>query len=117
METHLTLCEKLIMRNLSLISVLIALAVGAIVWQKLLLNSTAEPLAVPVENSTTLITEDDDDYPGECGPRDGVASECGMETESEEQAEMTDQQNSAHDTMMKSFDGKFDTYKDSINGR
>lgn len=106
------------MRNLTLVSILLALVIGAVVWQKLLVTTAPDPLPQTADYERLLSGEDEDDeYPGECDAEDGQPSECESEMESEEQGEMVQQRNSAHDSMMKSFDQKYDKYKDQVNGR
>jgi len=107
------------MRNLTLVSILLALVIGAVVWQKLLVTTAPDPLPLTADYERLLSGEDEDEeYPGECDAEVGQPSECESAMESsEEQGEMAEQRNGAHDTMMKSFDQKYDKYKDQVNGR
>ena len=110
------------MRSLTIISILLALAIGAFAWQKMLVKSTPRQIYEPAEYSPALGgVESDKDYLGECEEQQTRTPDCEIEIESdiesEEQGEMREQRSSSHDTMMKSFDDKYDQYKDQINGR
>jgi hypothetical protein len=106
------------MRNISLISLLLALAAGAVLWQKLLVKSAPEREFEPAEYSSTLNDDErsDEDYTTGCEEQYAGTSECGSSDDDTEQDEMTEQRRRAHDTMMKSFDSKYDKYRDQING-
>ena len=110
------------MRSLTIISILLALGIGVFTWQKLLMNSAPRQIYEPAEYSPALGgVESEKDYLGECEDHKTRTPDCEIEIESdfksEEQGEMVEQRSSSHDTMMKSFDGKYDKYKDQINGR
>lgn len=106
------------MRNFSIISILLALAVAAILWQKLLVNSAPDQLPDPAEYSTMTDDQDEEEYASEgCNENDQESSECEPEPVSAELGEMEQQRGQAHDVMMKSFDEKLDKYKGQINGR
>lgn len=106
------------MRTFSIISILLALAVAAILWQKLLVNSTPERLPEPAESSTMTDGLGEEEYaPEGCNENDQESSECETEPVTAEQAEMEQQREQGHDVMMKSFDEKYDKYKGQINGR
>ena len=121
------------MRSLSLISLLIALAIGAVLWQKLLVKAAPEPTLTPAEYVRIFEGENPAiEYPGDCEQHATRTPDCDIyiepdiksENEQEndgpetaEQGEMLQQRSNAHDTMMKSFDDKYDKYKDQVNGR
>jgi len=110
------------MRGLTIISIVLALAIGVYSWQKMLVKSTPRQVYQPAEYSPALGgVESDDDYLSECEDHKTRTPDCEIEIESdiksEEQGEMAEQRSSSHDTMMKSFDQKYDKYKDQINGR
>ncbi len=106
------------MRTFSIISILLALAVAAILWQQLLVNSAPDQLPDPAEYSTMTDNQDEEEYASEgCNENDQESSECESEPVSAEQGEMEQHRGQAHDVMMKSFDEKFDKYKGQINGR
>jgi len=100
------------MRNFSLISIILALAAGALIWQKLIVNSTPErspePASYTISPTTTADEQEDSSADGNAG---------GSGFESDEQQEMADQQTRSHDFMMESFDEKYDKYKESINSQ
>ncbi|MCK5360269.1 MAG: hypothetical protein KAJ95_06555 [Gammaproteobacteria bacterium] len=107
------------MRIFTIISILLALAVTAILWQKLLVNST-DQLPDPADYSTVTDNQAEVEYVSdECNEDDQDSSECEPEPEqiSAEQNEMMQQRQQGHDVMMNSFDEKFDKYKGQINGR
>lgn len=107
------------MRNITLISLLLALAAGAVLWQKLLVKNAPERVFEPAEYSSTLNEgeKSDEDYTAECEEKYAGASECDSSGEIAEQDEMTEQRQRAHDTMMKSFDNKYDKYRDQLDGK
>ena len=106
------------MRNFSLISILLALAIGAIVWQKLIVRSAPDRLPEPAEYTTTLDDQGQvEEVTEDCVEQNEGASECESDVEIAEQGEMVEQRSRAHDTMMKSFDKKYDKYKDQIKGQ
>jgi hypothetical protein len=98
------------MRNFSLVSIILALAAGALIWQKLIVNSTPEPSQLPASSYTSGQSD-----PDEQGSLAEEAGDSGFE--SDEQQEMADQQSRSHDIMMKSFDKKYDQYRERINGQ
>lgn len=106
------------MRNITLISLLLALAAGALLWQKLLVKSVPEREFEPAEHSSTSNDDEksDEDYATGCEEQYAGASECGSSDDDTEQDEMTEQRRRAHDTMMNSFDSKYDKYREQING-
>ena len=106
------------MRTFSIISILLALAVAAILWQKLLVNSAPERLPEPAEYSTMTDDQGEEEYaPEGCNENDQESSDCEPESVTAEQGEMEQQRERGHDVMMKSFDEKYDKYKGQINGR
>ena len=107
------------MRNITLISLLLALAAGAVLWQKLLVKNTPERLLEPAEYSSTINESEksEEGSSGECEEPYAGASECDSSNENAEQDEMTEQRRRAHDTMMKSFDNKSDKYRDQLDGK
>ena len=110
------------MRSLTIISILLALGIGVFTWQKLIVKSTPRQIYEPAEYSPALGgVESEKDYLGECEEQKTRTADCEFEIESdiqsEEQGEMVEQRSSSHDTMMKSFDQKYDQYKDQVNGR
>lgn len=110
------------MRSLTIISILLALGIGVFTWQKMLVNSAPRQIYEPAEYSPALGgVESEKDYLGECEDHKTRTPDCEIEIESgfesEEQGEMAEQRGNSYDTMMKSFDGKYEKYKDQINGR
>ena len=110
------------MRSLTIISILLALGIGVFTLQKMLVNSAPRQIYEPAEYSPALGgVESEKDYLGECEDHKTRTPDCETEIESdfksEEQGEMAEQRGNSYDTMMKSFDGKYDKYKDQINGR
>jgi len=96
------------MRNFSLISILIALAIGGFVWQKMLVKSVPDP----ADYSTTSETQNEEqDIQPECDEYNQDSPECQPEMESAEQSEMEEQRSQGHDVMMKSFDSKYNKYR------
>ena len=107
------------MRNITLISLLLALAAGAVLWQKLLVKNAPERVLQPAEHSSTLNEgeKSEEEYSGECEEQYAGASECDSSNDIAEQDEMTEQRRRAHDTMMESFDNKYDKYRDQLDGK
>ncbi|GBE07640.1 hypothetical protein BMS3Bbin11_00814 [bacterium BMS3Bbin11] len=106
------------MRNFTLISLLIALAIGGILWQKTLVNNAPDHLLDSVDYKTTLEKLDDvKDSPDNCDESNQESPGCAPEVKSAEQTEMENQNSRAYGTMMKSFDDKLDKYKKQIGGR
>ena len=110
------------MRSLTIISILLALGIGVFTLQKMLVNSAPRQIYEPAEYSPALGgVESEIDYLGECEDHQTRTPDCEIEIESgfkpEEQGEMAEQRGNSYNTMMKSFDGKYDKYKDQINGR
>ena len=100
------------MRNFSLISILIALAIGGFVWQKMLVKSVPDRMPDPADYSSTRETlKEEQDMPSECDEYNQDSAECQPEMESAEQSEMEEQRRQGHDVMMKSFDNKYDKYR------
>ncbi len=100
------------MRNFSLISLLIALAIGGFVWQQMLVKSVPDRMPDPTDYSTTRETQSDkQDLQPECDEYNQDSAECQPEMESAEQSEMEEQRRQGHDVMMKSFDNKYDKYR------
>jgi len=97
------------MRNFSLISILIALAIGGFAWQKMLVKSVPDP--ADYNTSSETLNEEQDIQP-ECDEYNQESPECQPEMESAEQGEMEEQRSQGHDVMMKSFDSKYDKYKE-----
>jgi hypothetical protein len=106
------------MRNFSIISILLALAAAAFLWKNLLVNSAPDNLPDPTDYTTQSEYQDEEVYGGtECDENEQESSECDSERVSEELGEMQQQRGQAHDVMMKSFDQKYDKYRDQTNGR
>mgnify|MGYP001813239635 CR=1 FL=1 len=110
------------MRSLTIISILLALGIGVFTVQKMFMNSAPRQIYEPAEYSPALGgVESEKDYLGECEDHKTRTPDCEIEIESgfesEEQGEMAEQRGNSYDTMMKSFDDKYDKYKDQINGR
>lgn len=106
------------MRLLSLISILLALAIGAIAWQKLIDHNIQDRLPDP-DGHTILL---DDQHQGrnfseECNENNPGSSACRPDVEATEQGEMEIQRRRAYGTIIKSFDDKYSRYKDRIGGR
>jgi hypothetical protein len=99
------------MRNFSLVSIILALAAGALIWQKLIVNSTPEPS----QPASSYSSNQSDRNEGSAMSEESDAGDSGFE--SDEQQEMADQQSRSHDIMMKSFDKKYDQYREGINGQ
>ena len=106
------------MRTFTIISILLALAVTAILWQKLLVNSTPDRFIDPADYSTMQEDQpEDENITDACSDADADTPGCEPEMNTAEQDEMGQQRGQAHDVMMKSFDKKYDKYQDQINGR
>lgn len=101
------------MRSFTLISILIALAIGGILWQKTLVNNAPDHLPNP---GTTLDDQNAvQNNPVNCDETNQESPECAPELT--EQSEMEEQRRQGRDVMMKSFDEKYDKYKKQIGGR
>lgn len=106
------------MRNFSIISVLIALAAGGILWQKTLVKSTTDVMPKPV-----VYSEPADDQNNITGNTDNCyednqgSSECGSDTISAEQNEMELQNQRGQAIMMKSYNEKLEKYNKQIGGQ
>jgi hypothetical protein len=105
------------MRNFSIISILLALAVAAILWQKLLVKSAPDRLPDPAEYSTIQDDQSEEENMSEECESDQESFECEPQMDTTEQGEMEQQRQQGHDVMMKSFDEKLDKYKGQTNGR
>jgi len=105
------------MRNFSIISILLALTVAAILWQKVIVNSAPERLPDPADYTTMPDDQAEEIMSDECNENDQQGFECEPEVDTTEQGEMEQQRQRGHDVMMKSFDEKLDKYKGQINGR
>jgi len=106
------------MRNFSLISILIALALGGFLWQKTLVNNAPDHVLDSVDYSTTLDRPDEVKISTDnCDESNQESPECAPEVKSAEQTEMENLNSRAYGTMMKSFDDKLDKYKKQIGGR
>ena len=105
------------MRNFSIISILLALAAAAFLWNSLLETSTSDRLPDPADYSTSADNQDEEDYASDgCDEYDQDSSECEPDVDTAEQGEMEQQRGQAHDVMMDSFNKKYDKYKGQING-
>ena len=104
------------MRNFSIISILLALAIGGFLWQKSLEKNSPDHLLDSIDRSTSV----DDQYTSQdsvdCDQQNQASSSCEPETESAEQDEMADQRSRGHDVMMKSFNDGLSEYKGTIGG-
>jgi len=106
------------MRNFSLISILIALALGGFLWQKTLVNTAPDHLPDPVDYRTAVDNQNDAQNTSvDCDETNQDSPECAPEVKSAEQTEMEEQNRQGQDFMMKSFDDKYDKYKKQIGGR
>ena len=106
------------MRNFTLISILLALLGAGFLWQKLLVKPVPDRLPETSDYSLDQYDQTEEEYQSdECNEYNQEASECEPETVSSEQNEMGQQRSQGHDVMMKSFDKKYDKYKDQINGQ
>ncbi|MEA1888312.1 MAG: hypothetical protein U9N50_00835 [Pseudomonadota bacterium] len=101
------------MRSFSLISILIALAIGGFLWKNMLEKSAPDRLPDPVDYSSALDEQNDS---VECDETNQESPECAPEMELAEQSEMEEQRKEGYDVMMKSFNGKYDKYKKQIGG-
>jgi hypothetical protein len=104
------------MRNFSIISILLALAIVGFLWQKSLEKNSPENLLETIDRRTTV----DDQYTSQdfvdCDEQNQESSSCEPEMETSEQDEMADQQSRGHDVMMKSFNDGLSQYKGTIKG-
>jgi len=104
------------MRNFSLISILIALAIGGILWQKTLVKSVPDRLPDPADYSSAIDDQNAvQNNSANCDETNQESPECAPE--SAEQSEMEEQRRQGRDVMMKSFDDKYDKYRKQIGGR
>jgi hypothetical protein len=106
------------MRNFSLISILLALVIGAIAWQKLLDHNVPDRLPDPVQYTPDIGYQDGEQGQSEnCVESSHDGQECSQGEEMTEQDELQEYQQRAYGTIMKSFDGEYDKYRDQANGR
>lgn len=106
------------MRNLSLVSILLALAIGAVVWQKQLKHQLPARLPEPAEHATEMDYRDsEDNLPGECDDAPENSDVCESTDDESVQAEMEDQRKRAYGTIMKSFDDEYGKYRKQTGGR
>jgi len=106
------------MRNLSIISILIALAAGGVLWQKTLVKSTSDIVPKPVEYSVPA--DDQSDFSNNadnCDGNDQESSECAPDMNSAEQDEMEQQNQQGQAIMMDSYNEKLEKYNKQIGGR
>ncbi len=100
------------MRNFSLISILIALALGGYFWQKTMVSSMPDRFPDPADYSEN---RGQNETP-ECNEYNQDSPECQVDNTSAEQNELEEQRKQGHDVMMKSFNTKYDKYKQKIGG-
>jgi hypothetical protein len=106
------------MRNFSILSILIALAAVALLWNNLLVKSTPDRLPDPAAYTTPEVIQSEQEIETEdCNETEQAAAECDTGLDSAEQGEMEQQRGQGHDVMMDSFNKKYDKYKDQVNGR
>jgi|GEM_PF-1698581 len=106
------------MRNLSLISILLALAIGAVILQKQLKHQVPDRMPDPVELTPAVDYSDaDQDSLEDCDESAMDLGECEPEGDTTVQSEMEDQRKRAYGTIMKSFDDKYDKYREQTGGR
>jgi hypothetical protein len=106
------------MRNFSLISILLALAIGAFIWQKQFKHQVPTRMPDPVELAPAV------DYRGseyeiaeDCEDAQFDSDECEPGREETVQSEMEDQRKRAYGTIMKSFDDEYGKYREQTGGR
>ena len=101
------------MRSLSFIAILIALAIAAYAWQKLIDENTSlrDPPAA-TERSSLDKQFMRRDLSTECDASYTPGSECASLIDNTEQGEMRKQRREAYETMLQSFDAAFSNYQD-----
>ncbi len=106
------------MRNFSIISILIALAAGGVLWQKTLVKSTSDIVPKPVVYSTPVEDQDDISNADEnCDENNQESPECVTDMNTAEQSEMEEQGRRSQEVMMKSYNEKLEKYNKQIGGR
>ena len=106
------------MRNLSLISLLLALAIGAFLWQKQLKHQVPTRMPDPSEFAPAVdYTDSDNELEAGCDDGQLDLDECEQEREETVQSEMEDQRKRAYGTIMKSFDDEYGKYREQTGGR
>lgn len=106
------------MRSFSIISLLIALAAGGILWQKSIENSRTNLVPQPVVYGSSA-----DDQSGlssnaeNCDDYNQDSPNCISNTVDEEQAEMDEQRRKGHAVMMESYNKKLEKYNKQIGGQ
>lgn len=106
------------MRNFSILSILIALAAGGVLWQKTLVKSTTDVMPKPV-----VYSEPADDQSNvtsntiDCDEDNQDLSECAPDMNSAEQDEMEQQNQQGQAIMMKSYNEKLEKYNKQIGGQ
>jgi len=106
------------MRNFSIISILIALAAGGLLWQKLLVKSVPVPMPVPVVYSAPEDEQSDLSNDTVVCDEDNLESpECSPNTSTAEQDEMAQQNRQGQAIMMDSYNEKLEKYNKQIGGQ
>ena len=106
------------MRNFSLISILLALAIGAFLWQKQFKHQVPSRMPDPVELAPAVdYRGSENELADECEDTSVDSDECEPEREETVQSEMEDQRKRAYGTIMKSFDDEYGKYREQTGGR
>lgn len=104
------------MRNFSLLSILLALVIGAVVWTKQLDNQSPSRLPDPVTFQVLDSEEEGGGYPADCDEPE-YGEDCDTDVSESLQTEMEDQRRRAYGTMMESFDKEYGKYREQTGGR
>lgn len=105
------------MRNFSLLSILLALVIGAVLLTRQLdtiPTKNAPPVMEFEEYRDTDLQVDDDT---DCDGHAGDENECQAEPSDSEHAEMEEQRKRAYGTIMDSFDKEYGKYREQTGGR
>lgn len=104
------------MRNFSLLSILLALVIGAVVWTKQLNNQSPSRLPDPVTFQFEDNEEEGGEYLADCDEQ-GYDEDCDAAASGSLQTEMEDQRRRAYGTVMESFDEEYGKYREQTGGR
>ena len=104
------------MRNFSLLSILLALVIGAVVWTKQLNNQPPSRVPDPVTLQFEDNEEEGDEYLADCDEQ-GYDEDCDAGASGSLQTEMEDQRRRAYGTVIESFDEEYGKYREQTGGR
>lgn len=105
------------MRNFSLISVLLALVIGAVLWTRQLDNVPTKSVPPVIEFEEHRDEDISMDHYAACDENDTDSSDCQAESSDSEHAELEDQRKRAYGTIMDSFDSEYGKYREQTGGR